>query len=836
MHDVPERPPTGHGPRFMGELDTRVRFDLEQALVDHIHYTCCTTLARSTSFDVYRALALSIRDRLVHQWLATQQLYHERNAKQVYYLSSEFLVGRSLGLCLYNLGLFREAKDCLARLGHDLNVILGEEDDPGLGNGGLGRLAACFMDSLATLALPATGYGMRYDYGIFEQRIEGGEQVEYPDAWLQMGTPWEIPRYDKTQTVRLYGHVVEERDAQGNLRPRWTGGQVVLGVPHDSFIVGHQTANVHTLRLWAARAPRELDLQRFNDGDYWRAVAEKVDIENISRVLYPADHTPEGKALRLKGQYFFVACSLADILGSFKARNQSLTELASHAAIQLNDTHPAIGVAELMRLLVDEEELAWEDAWEITRASFGYTNHTLLPEALEMWPVTLFEHTLPRHLAIIYEINHRFLAQVAKRFPNDPERLGRMSIIAEHPHKQVRMAHLAVVGSHSVNGVAKLHSELIKRSLLPDFYAMYPERFNNKTNGITPRRWLLYANPRLADLIGELLEPRLASVELERLAGLRDYADDSQIQQRVLQIKHANKQDLAQELRALTGVQLDPNSMFVVHVKRIHEYKRQLLVCLGIIANYLALRDNPQLPMVPRSYIFAGKAAPSYTTAKQHIRLLNDVAEIVNHDPRVQGRLKVVFAPNYSVTLAQALIPAADISVQVSLAGKEASGTGNMKLALNGALTLGTLDGANVEIREAVGPENFVTFGMTVDEVHALQARGYDPSTSIARSPTLQRVVAALEQGLFCPDEPTRHKAIANNLRRHDPFMNCADFDAYLAAEDRAAQIFADPQCYARKSLLNIAGAGAFSSDATIAAYASDIWELSPVPLQSMKQ
>jgi starch phosphorylase len=803
-----------------------------KAVEDHLLYTCIKEPAEATAFDYYTALAHTVRDRLVQRWLSTQKLYLERDAKRVYYLSSEFLTGRSLGLCLLNLSLYQEAERLLAEKGFELGEVLESERDPGLGNGGLGRLAACFMDSLATLELPAVGCGIRYEYGIFEQRIEKGEQVENEDRWLTGPNPWEVPRFDQAQPVKLYGHVEHQRGEDGKVHTVWIEGKILLGIPYDSFIVGHETDNVNTLRLWSARAADDFDLQLFNAGDYRRAVEEKVDVENISKVLYPPDHTYEGKELRLKQQYFFVACSLADALRVFKLKHTDLRLIPRFMAIQLNDTHPTVAVAELMRILLDLEGLDWETAWSISEQTFGYTNHTLLPEALEKWPVPLFARVLPRHLELIYEINHHFLRKVTTRWPGDVERVRRMSIIEEGGGKQVRMAHLATVGSHSINGVAKLHSELVKDQLLHDFYELFPERFNNKTNGVTPRRWLLYANPRLSHLIADLIGARYAAHDLQQLSRLTKFVDDSSVLERVREIKLQNKQQAAPLIDKLCHVKLDPSSMFVIQMKRIHEYKRQLLACLGIIAHYLHMRDDPDMEFAPRTYIFAGKAAAGYATAKQHIRLINDVAAVINNDPLVKDRIKVAFVPNYGVSLAQAIIPACDVSLQISLAGKEASGTGNMKFALSGAVTLGTLDGANVEIRDAVGPEHFLLFGMQVPEVQRLQAAGYLPKTFIQRSSDLGRVIELLESGFFSFGDVYRYAQVVHYLRNQDPFMICADFDAYMDAQDRAAALYADPRKFAQTSLINTAGGGRFSSDDTIAEYASDIWNVKPVKLE----
>ncbi len=806
--------------------------EFKRAVHDHLLYTCAKELAEATAEDLYRAFAHSVRDRLVHRWIATQRTHLEEDAKRAYYFSSEFLTGRSLGLCLLNLDLYGAAEKIAAGCGLDLGAILEAEGDPGLGNGGLGRLAACFMDSLATLELPAFGYGIRYEFGIFEQQIEEGRQVERRDAWLAQGNPWELPRQEDAQVVRFYGRTERRRDPDGRVRVSWVDTKAVLGVPFDSFIVGHRTDTVNTLRLWAARATRDFELAHFNEGDFRRAVEEKIDSENISKVLYPNDQTEEGKELRLKQQYFFVACSIADIVKRYKRRHASFQRFPAKAAIQLNDTHPSIAVAELMRLLVDEEGLDWEAAWSITERTFGYTNHTLLPEALERWPVAMFERLLPRHLEIIYEINWRFLRQVASRWPGDVARLARMSLIEEGPVRQVRMAHLATVGSHSINGVAELHSELVKRDLFADFHELYPDRFNNKTNGVTPRRWMLYANPRLSRLVSDRIGTAWIDEDLEGLARLWELADDASFLRALWDVKQANKRDLRTIVRRLAQVDLPAGAMHVVQVKRIHEYKRQLLACLQIVAHYLRLKREPHLDEVPRAYVFAGKAAPGYAMAKLQIKLINDVAAVVNADPHVAGRLAVAFVPNYGVTLAQRIIPGADVSVQISLAGYEASGTSNMKFAMNGALTLGTLDGANVEIRREVGPENFFLFGLEADEARALRARGYDPGACIAASPALAEALALVESGFFSLGDPGRFRPITDDLRRRDPYMVCADFDAYVAAEAAAAELYRTPLAWGRRALANVVGARRFSSDHTIRQYAAEIWGVSPVHVQ----
>jgi starch phosphorylase len=802
--------------------------DFKSAVLGHLTHTCAKEIRDASALDMYHAFAHTVRDRLVDRWLATQRTHLERDVKRACYFSSEFLTGRSLGLCLLNLGLYDAAEALSAERGFDLGEVLESEGDPGLGNGGLGRLAACFMDSLATLELPAVGYGIRYDFGMFEQGIEDGRQVERHDNWLHLGNPWELPRHEDAQSVRFYGRVELRHDDSGRLCADWVDARTVIGLPYDSFIVGHRTDTVNTLRLWAARATRDFDLQFFNEGDYRRAVEEKIDTENISKVLYPNDQSDEGKALRLKQQYFFVACSIADIVRRYKKRHTTFDAFPDKVAIQLNDTHPAIAVAELMRVFLDDERLDWDVAWGLCERTIGYTNHTLMPEALERWPVALFERLLPRHLMIIYEINHRFMRQVQTRWPGDMDRMRRMSIIEEGPVKQVRMAYLATVAAHSINGVAALHTELIKTQLMPDFHQLWPERFNNKTNGVTPRRWVLYANPRLTRLITSRIGSEWIDRDLSRVQQLLALADDPALLDQLGEVKRQNKADLAALVQRRTGVELPADAMFVIHVKRIHEYKRQLLACLQIITHYMTLKRHPGADVPARAYIFAGKAAPGYAMAKLHIKLLNDVAAVINGDPEVRGRLAMVFIPNYGVSLAQVLIPAADLSVQISTAGKEASGTSNMKFAMNGALTVGTLDGANVEIRDAVGPENFFLFGLTTSQVADLWAAGYDPRQFIARSPALSEALDLIEGGFFSLGERHRFKPVVDALRGHDSFMVCADFDAYLAAEARAAACYRDQRDWARRALFNIVGGAQFSSDETVRRYAAEIWGIQP--------
>jgi starch phosphorylase len=824
------------GPRAAGRRASLQTEEFRLAVVEHLIHTCAKEVREASAHDLYQAFAHTVRDRLVVRWLATQRTHVERDAKRVCYLSSEFLTGRSLGLCLMNMGLYEAAETLAVDRGFELSHILEREGDPGLGNGGLGRLAACFMDSLATLELPAFGYGIRYDFGMFEQKIDGGRQIEQHDNWLHLGNAWELPRHEDTQTVRFGGRVEFHRDMEGVLRASWVDARAVIGLPYDSFIVGHRTDTVNTLRLWAARATRDFDLQFFNEGDFRRAVEEKIDTENISKVLYPNDQSEEGKALRLKQQYFFVACSIADIVRRYKSRHEAsegFDAFPDKVAIQLNDTHPSIAVAELMRILVDEERLEWDHAWSITHRTLAYTNHTLLPEALEQWPVALFERLLPRHLQIIYEINQRFLHDVQLRWPGDLDKLRDLSIVNEGNQggqRHLRMAHLATIGSHSVNGVAELHTALLKQHLLSGFNELWPERFNNKTNGVTPRRWLLHANPRLTQLVTSRIGSSwIDEPDLSRLHQLAPLAEDDRFLDALWRVKQQNKSDVVALVEARTGVTLPSEAMFVAQIKRIHEYKRQVLACLQIISHYLALKRAPEAPQTPRAYIFAGKAAPGYFLAKLHIRLLNDVAAVINADPAVRGRLAMAFVPNYGVSLAQTIIPSADLSLQISTAGKEASGTSNMKFALNGALTLGTLDGANVEIREAVGHDNFFLFGMTAPEVTSRRAVGYRPGDFIAQSPALEQALELVESGFFSLGDRDRYKPVLDNLKWDDPFMVCADFEAYAAAEARAAAAYLSPREWSRRALFNIMGASRFSSDATIRQYASEIWGIVPV-------
>ncbi|MEZ4460005.1 MAG: glycogen/starch/alpha-glucan phosphorylase [bacterium] len=804
---------------------------IEQSVLDHLYYTCCKDLSTATPLDVFRAIASATRDRMVQRWLATRKTYIEKSPKRVYYFSAEFLIGRLLAHNLINLGLYDLAAEKLKQYDIDLEHVLEEELDPGLGNGGLGRLAACFMDSLASLELPAMGYGIRYEFGIFDQLISDGWQVERGDDWLRRGNPWEIARHEYTVPVQFFGRVETRTDARGHKTTHWVDAQTVLGVPYDMPVLGYENNTVNTLRLWSARASREFNFQVFNDGDYRHAVEEKALTESISKVLYPNDQSAEGRELRLKQQYFFVACSIADVIRRFKRGHGDFDRLPEEAAIQLNDTHPAVAVAELMRVLVDQEGLQWERAWTITQTTIAYTNHTLLPEALETWDLQLFERLLPRHMQIIFEINRRFLLEVHVKWPGNDQVKRDLSIIQESTPKRVRMAHLAVVGSHSVNGVAELHSQLIREQLMPEFFALWPDRFNNKTNGVTPRRWLMQANPKLSALFTERLGEAWKH-DLDALRGLTAFAQDPELHTALRAIKLENKAKLARIIHERHGFAPDLDSIFDVQVKRLHEYKRQLLNCLQIVSSYLELKANPDKEVVPRTYIFGGKAAPGYAMAKLHIKLINDVAAIVNQDPDVRGRIRVVFLANYNVSLAEIIIPAADVSEQISVAGKEASGTGNMKFAMNGALTVGTLDGANVEIREEVGEDNFFLFGMETAEVKALRSAGYHPEAFIAQSPRLQAAIHAIEQGFFSPDDPARFQPVAWDLRRNDQYMICADFEDYLRCHAEVADVYQAPDEWMKRVVHNLANVGKFSSDRTIAQYAAEIWDIKPTPIK----
>ncbi len=804
---------------------------LKRSFADHLQYSQGKDEHTATPMDRYFAAAYAVRDRMMRRWIQTQQTYYKRDAKRVYYLSLEFLMGRLMENNLINLGLQQNMKAALSDLGLDLSDLLAQEPDAGLGNGGLGRLAACFLDSMATLQLPAYGYGIRYEFGIFDQEIRNGYQIERPEEWLRFGCAWEIPRPEAQVPIQLYGRTEHFRDEAGRPRVRWVDGRKVMGMPYDVPVAGYGQGNVNTLRLWRARASKEIDLANFNAGDYLRAVEEKDLSENISKVLYPNDLTVMGKELRLQQQYFFVACSIHDIVTRHLKVHDGFGDFTAKVAIQLNDTHPAIAIAELMRVLVDEHAMAWDEAWTLCRATFGYTNHTLLPEALERWSVDLFGRVLPRHLELIYEINARFLDECRASGRADEGAIARMSLIEEGAVKQVRMANLAVVGSHSVNGVAALHTDLLKKHLFHDFDRLWPDKFNNKTNGVTPRRWLLASNPELARALTEVIGPGWITdgAELRRLEPL---AQDAGFRRLFRDVKRENKARLAEIVRAENGITLDVDSIFDVQVKRIHEYKRQLLAILRVAHEYLRLKADPGYKPVPRSYLFGGKAAPGYAMAKQIIKLINAVGDLVNRDVDVQGRIAVVFLRNFRVSLGERIYPAADLSEQISTAGKEASGTGNMKFTLNGALTIGTLDGANVEIREEVGAENFFLFGMTVEEVAALRARGYQPWEWYRNDRDLKAVLDAIGGGTFSPGEPGLFRPIVDSLLNGgDPYMCLADFKAYCACQDRVSQAWLDQDEWTRKAILNTARSGKFSSDRTIREYADDIWKVRSTPV-----
>jgi starch phosphorylase len=800
---------------------------LKKAYEQHLSRSLAKRPDKASMYDKYQALALSVRDLMVDKWIATQAAYEEENPRTAYYVSLEYLIGRTMGNAMINLGLNGEAQQAMQDLGLDLDAIREEEADAGLGNGGLGRLAACYLDSMATLNLPAFGYGIRYDYGIFKQIIDGsGNQIEEPDNWLRQGNVWEIQRPERARIVRFYGRTEACRTSPRRYKRQWVETQDVLAMPYDTPIPGYRTNTVNSLRLWSAKALTGFSLTDFNQGDFLNANLGALLTENITKVLYPNDHNYEGKELRVKQQYFLVSASVQDILRRYLDLGNDIHRLHEKVSIQLNDTHPAFAVPELMRLLIDEHDLSWDEAWGICTRTFNYTNHTLMSEALERWPVEMLEKLLPRILEIVYEINARFLRQVANRHPGDLDRLGRMSLIEESRGKEVRMAYMAVVASHRVNGVAALHTELLKDGLFRDFHEFYPGKFVNVTNGITPRRWLRKANPGLAKLIsGKIGEDWVR--DLDQLGRIAELADDAGFRKEFRAVKRRNKELLAAYIQAHHGIKVDPEAMFDVQVKRLHEYKRQLLNVLRCIAMFLEIKDNPQAHVVPRVVIFAAKAAPGYFLAKLIIRLINAVGAVLNHDEEVAGRLKVVFLANYRVSLAEKIIPAADLSEQISLAGTEASGTGNMKFALNGSLTIGTMDGANIEIHDAVGEENIFIFGMRVAEVEALRASGYRPQEFIERSPRLRRALELIRCGFFSQEDPEVFQPVVDSFQ-WDPYMVAADFDAYWDCQQGIDDAFRKPANWDRRAIINAARMGYFSSDRSIREYADKIWELKP--------
>jgi starch phosphorylase len=809
-----------------GDSDVRVPAqELRQDFERHLRRTLAKDHFTATDRDRYFALALTVRDRLIDQWIATQQTHHSKNVKRIYYLSLEFLIGRLLGNNVINLNLEETCRSAMADLGLDWDALRDCEVDAGLGNGGLGRLAACFLDSMSTLSLPAIGYGLRYDFGIFNQKIVNGYQVEQPDQWLKMGYPWEIAHPELSLSVQFEGRV-EVVSGPRDKEWRWVDSKNVVGMPYDLPVVGYGGTTVNTLRLWSARAAEDFDLDDFNRGEYVDAVANKVLAENLTKVLYPNDNVFKGRELRLKQEYFFVSCSLQDILRRFKSGGNRWDEFPDKVFMQLNDTHPALVIPELMRLLMDGEGMGWEEAWEITTQSTGYTNHTILPEALEKWPVSMMERLLPRTLQIIYEINARFMRDASARHFLDRDRLRRMSIIGEDGEKHVRMAHLAIVGSCSVNGVAKLHSELLRKVVLRDFADYWPDKFNNKTNGITPRRWLLKANPALAQLITETIGRRWIT-DLDELRRLEPFADDADFQERFFIAKKRNKEALAKHIWRELGIPVSADSLFDVHVKRLHEYKRQLLFMLYIIIQYGRLKRDPAMDFVPRTFIVSAKAAPGYAMAKLIIKLINQIEEVINGDPETRDKLKVVFLPNYRVSLAEKIIPAADLSEQISLAGTEASGTGNMKLQLNGALTIGTLDGANVEIMEEVGEENIFIFGLTAPEVERFKP-SYSPREIYNSDEEIRWAMELIECDCFSMLEPGVFSPITRALLSEDSYMVLADLRAYIETQDRVSAAYRDRRGWNRKAILNVARGGKFSSDRTIREYASEIWHVNP--------
>ncbi|XP_028637496.1 glycogen phosphorylase, liver form [Grammomys surdaster] len=808
--------------------------ELKKGFNRHLHFTLVKDRNVATPRDYYFALAHTVRDHLVGRWIRTQQHYYDKCPKRVYYLSLEFYMGRTLQNTMINLGLQNACDEAIYQLGLDMEELEEIEEDAGLGNGGLGRLAACFLDSMATLGLAAYGYGIRYEYGIFNQKIREGWQVEEADDWLRHGNPWEKARPEFMLPVHFYGRV--EHTQTGT---KWVDTQVVLALPYDTPVPGYMNNTVNTMRLWSARAPNDFNLQDFNVGDYIQAVLDRNLAENISRVLYPNDNFFEGKELRLKQEYFVVAATLQDVIRRFKASKFGSKDgmgtvfdaFPDQVAIQLNDTHPALAIPELMRIFVDIEKLSWSKAWEITKKTFAYTNHTVLPEALERWPVELVEKLLPRHLQIIYEINQKHLDRIVALFPKDIDRMRRMSLIEEEGGKRINMAHLCIVGCHAVNGVAKIHSDIVKTQVFKDFSELEPDKFQNKTNGITPRRWLLLCNPGLADLIAEKIGEDYVK-DLSQLMKLHSFVGDDIFLREIAKVKQENKLKFSQFLEKEYKVKINPSSMFDVHVKRIHEYKRQLLNCLHVITMYNRIKKDPKKFFVPRTVIIGGKAAPGYHMAKLIIKLITSVAEVVNNDPMVGSKLKVIFLENYRVSLAEKVIPATDLSEQISTAGTEASGTGNMKFMLNGALTIGTMDGANVEMAEEAGEENLFIFGMRVDDVAALDKKGYEAKEYYEALPELKLVIDQIDNGFFSPNQPDLFKDIINMLFYHDRFKVFADYEAYVKCQEKVSQLYMNQKAWNTMVLKNIAASGKFSSDRTIKEYAKDIWNMEPSDLK----
>jgi starch phosphorylase len=811
---------------FKKGMDSR---SIQLSFANHLEYSLSKDQYTATLRDLYQAISLTVRDRMIERWIKTQQMYHEHDVKRIYYLSAEYLMGRVLINNLINSNMYKETRKAMNDLGIDLNQLAEMEPDMGLGNGGLGRLAACFLDSLATMELPSHGYGIRYEFGIFDQMIRDLGQVELPENWLKYSNPWEIPRPEYSFVVHFYGWVKQTHLPDGKLKSEWTDTSNVIGVAYDIPISGYDNQTVNTLRLWSARASNEFELKYFQHGDYLRAVEEKNISENISKVLYPNDEIYEGRELRLKQQYFFVSCSIQDIIRRYFAEHDTFDAFADKVAIQMNDTHPSLAVAELMRLLLDVYNLNWECAWEITTKSCAYTNHTLLSEALEKWPISLFGKLLPRHLQIIYEINRRFLRDVATIYIDDTERMKRMSIIEEEGEKKIRMAHLALVGSHAVNGVAELHTRLLRERVLKDFDQMYPGKITNKTNGVTPRRWLFSINPDLSELITTHIGKGWVK-DLEQLKKLEPLAADEAFQKVFQEVKKNNKVRLAEVALDLTGVRVDPSMIFDFQVKRIHEYKRQLLNIIHVIYCWLKIKTVPDFEMAPRTFFFGGKAAPGYMSAKKIIRLICHAAEMINRDPFTSQKLKIVFLPNYRVSLAEKIFPAADVSEQISTAGFEASGTSNMKFALNGALTIGTLDGANIEIMEEVGPENIFIFGLNTEEVQAARSH-YDPYPYYQRDPILKEAIDLIRNGFFNPEERDLFHPLVDQLIHQDHYLILADFESYHQSHMKISALYTDPFAWTQKAALNMIRMGKFCSDRTIFEYNRDIWRAQPLTI-----
>ncbi|CAI2718466.1 glycogen/starch/alpha-glucan phosphorylase [Nitrospina watsonii] len=805
---------------------------LKFSIAHHLKYSQAKSPRTATLMDHYNSIAFAVRDRLVEKWIETQNRYFTKDPKRIYYLSMEYLVGRALSNYLVNLDFKKEICRAIEKLGLDLERIEQNDIEAGLGNGGLGRLAACFMDSMATLGLPAMGYGMRYEYGIFYQKIIDGYQVETADNWLRKGYPWELPRPDYLYPIRFYGYVQHTSDQEGRGICHWLDSHDdVMAMAYDIPIPGFHNQTVNNLRLWSARSTREFDFGSFNEGDYVQAVTHKHESETLSKVLYPNDSNMQGKELRLKQEFFFVSASLQDILRRYKRNHSTFEQFTQKIAIQLNDTHPALAIPELMRLLVDREHRPWQEAWEIALKTFAYTNHTVLPEALEKWPVGLLQHVLPRHLEIIYQINQDFLSRVQVQHPGNPGLLKRISIVEEQPVKSIRMANLAIVGSHTVNGVAALHSDILKKQVFPDFNKLFPNRFTNVTNGITQRLWLKSCNPELANLLNETIGEDWVT-DLSHMKKLVKHIDDASFRERWRQVKQSNKQRLAQYIRVDRALRLevDPDTLFDVQIKRIHEYKRQLLCLLHTIVLYNRFKENPDCDHVPRTVMFAGKAAPGYEQAKLIIKLITSVADKLNQDVQTAGKLKLVFIPNYSVNKAEGIIPGADLSEQISTAGMEASGTGNMKLALNGALTIGTLDGANIEIKNEVGDDNIFIFGLTADQVDATKAKGYNPRDHYENNPELRKALDMIRDGYFSPDHPHLFQPIIDALLvQGDRFMVMADFAGYIEKQKEVEALFVQPEAWTRKSILNAAHMGLFSSDRAIRQYSEQIWDVHPL-------